>query len=243
MEGTLTKDQLLSKMKTNCLLSIKCISLWGCDLYNVDILSELINLEVATLSANKISTLKPFSNCEKLSELHLRRNDIRSLDELSYLQDCKYLRILSLAENPCNKHPSYRLQVILTLPQILKLDNMPITDDERDLAKRLTCNFNLTYNNLSDVTTTDSDSKLKNGFSTMKSIVISVREQNRTPKIKIRSPTKKVFKSCASTFKQTDEFKKLDNKVGVISAIESLLETLDSPQLRYVKEVVDEKLK
>ena len=53
----LTKEEILSKYKVKSLEDIKNINLWGCDLTNIDIISEMKNVEVVSLSLNKISYL------------------------------------------------------------------------------------------------------------------------------------------------------------------------------------------
>ena len=42
-------------------------------------------LEMLSLSVNQLSTLRPFARCAKLTELHLRKNEIADLDELRHL--------------------------------------------------------------------------------------------------------------------------------------------------------------
>ena len=64
-------------MKTRqSLNAIIKLNLWGNDLGDVSILSNLTNLEILALTVNQISTLKDFSQCLKLKELYLRRNNI-----------------------------------------------------------------------------------------------------------------------------------------------------------------------
>jgi len=52
------------------------------------------------------------------------------------LQDLGRLRHLWLAENPCAEQANYRQTVICSLPQLEKLDNTPITAQERAEALR-----------------------------------------------------------------------------------------------------------
>ncbi|KAI2658935.1 Cilia- and flagella-associated protein 410 [Labeo rohita] len=97
----------------------------GCNLTDISIFVEIPNIEVLTLSANKISSLEHISSCQHLSELYLRRNNIQSLSELKHLQQLRRLKVLWLAENPCcdaDPH-KYRMTVIRNLPGLQKLDN------------------------------------------------------------------------------------------------------------------------
>ena len=57
----LTRDLLLSKCKTDKLSSIKNVNLWGNDLDDLSILGELPNVEIVSLSLNKISSLRDFA--------------------------------------------------------------------------------------------------------------------------------------------------------------------------------------
>jgi len=48
--------------------------------------------------------------------------------------------VLWLSENPCCHYKDYRLFVIKTLPQIIKLDNLEVTKGERKNAISMTFN-------------------------------------------------------------------------------------------------------
>jgi Leucine-rich repeat (LRR) protein len=125
----LLKDDILSKCKVKSLDEVKNINLWGCDLNNIDIISEMKNLEVASLSLNKISSLKPFQNLHNLKELYLRKNNISDIKEIEYLKQCPNLKIVWIEENPlCQKDPNYQKEIIKELPQIIKLDNKKVKD-------------------------------------------------------------------------------------------------------------------
>uniref|UniRef100_A0AAY5EX07 Cilia- and flagella-associated protein 410 n=1 Tax=Electrophorus electricus TaxID=8005 RepID=A0AAY5EX07_ELEEL len=108
----------------------------GCNLTDISIFSEIPNIEVLTLSANKISSLEHLSNCQNLTELYLRRNDIQNISELSHLKNLACLKVLWLAENPCCETDpvKYRLTVLRNLPCLHKLDNQVVTGEELALA-------------------------------------------------------------------------------------------------------------
>ena len=97
-------------------------------------MAELNNVEIVSLSLNKIHTLKDFVHCPKLKELYLRKNQISDLYEVQYLQHLQNLNVLWLSHNPCSEHPYYRQYVIKTLPNLVKLDNAEITSEERQTA-------------------------------------------------------------------------------------------------------------
>jgi len=57
------------------------------------------------------------------------------MEELAYLRDLPCLHTLWLDENPVASRPGYRLATIKLLTRLQKLDNVPITDEERDRAR------------------------------------------------------------------------------------------------------------
>lgn len=124
----LTKEEINEKFPDKPLDQIKSLTMWGCELENIDILQQLKNIEVISLSVNKIKSLKPFENLSELRELYLRKNNISSLDELNFLKNCKKLAILWLEENPICADEKYREKVIEILPNLKKLDNKKINE-------------------------------------------------------------------------------------------------------------------
>ena len=131
----LSEDQVLIKCKASCLSDVKSISFWGAKIGNVDIVSKMPNLESASLSANNITSLRAFSCCPNLKELFVRRNKIENLSEFDYLKNLSNLRVLWASDNPVSKLDGYREYVIRVLPQITKLDEVDISDEEREAAK------------------------------------------------------------------------------------------------------------
>ena len=91
----------------------------------------MTNLEVLSLSLNKISSLKPFKNLFKLRELYLRENQINSIADLHNLKNLKNLQIVWLSSNPVSLNPSYKNTLIQLLPNLQKLDDVPITSTDR----------------------------------------------------------------------------------------------------------------
>lgn len=70
----LTKEIVLEKCKKQNFNDIKNINLWGSDLDDVSLIRQLSNLEVVSLSVNRIHTLEDFSFCPRIQELYLRKN-------------------------------------------------------------------------------------------------------------------------------------------------------------------------
>ena len=135
MRKVLTPDLISAKTRCDNLLLIKNLNLWGNDIEDIKLLRQMPNLEILSLSVNRISSLKEFANCKKLQELYLRKNNITDLEELRYLIDLQDLRILWLLDNPCSEQENYREIVINALPNIKKLDNNDVSNEERKLAE------------------------------------------------------------------------------------------------------------
>uniref|UniRef100_A0A6U4TTX4 U2A'/phosphoprotein 32 family A C-terminal domain-containing protein n=1 Tax=Hemiselmis andersenii TaxID=464988 RepID=A0A6U4TTX4_HEMAN len=133
----LTEELVLAKTRAASLSEVKNLNLWGSDLTDVSILKRLDQVEVLSLSVNKITSLEEFRHCSHLTELYLRKNEIGDIREVEYLRGLKHLSILWLCDNPCvGSSPSeYRRQVIALLPKITKLDNIDVTDEERSSAE------------------------------------------------------------------------------------------------------------
>ena len=131
MSKPLTADLILQRTKASSLDTVKNLNLWGNDIDDVRILKEMPNIEVLSLSVNKISSLKPFQYCKKLTELYLRKNLIGDLSEIKYIQGLPGLKVLWLWDNPCAEAPNYREIVLAALPNLVKLDNQAVTPEER----------------------------------------------------------------------------------------------------------------
>ena len=141
MSKKLSRELIAQKVKSDRIESIRNLNLWGSNIEDISIIEEMPSLEIVSLSVNKIRTLRPFANLQNLKELYLRQNLISNLNEIKYLTDCPNLSILWLSQNPICDNPNYRAVVICVLPQLQKLDDIAITEEERDKAeKRLSGN-------------------------------------------------------------------------------------------------------
>ncbi|XP_017020650.1 uncharacterized protein [Drosophila kikkawai] len=133
----LTEEMVIARAKQSDLGLIKKLNCWGSDLSDVSIIKRMRGVEVLALSVNKISTLSPFEECQKLQELYLRKNNISDINEIAYLQNLPALRYLWLEENPCcDQTANYRAVVLRALPNLKKLDNVEVTQEEVDEALR-----------------------------------------------------------------------------------------------------------
>jgi Leucine-rich repeat (LRR) protein len=131
MRHPLTPELIIAKTKTESLHLVKNLNLWGNNIDDLKVLRQMPNLEVLSLSVNKISTLKDFATCQKLQELYLRKNNITDITEVRYLTNLPNLKVLWLWDNPCAETANYREIVINALPNLVKLDNTNITSEEK----------------------------------------------------------------------------------------------------------------
>jgi len=137
MGKSLTAELILVISKTDKLTAIKNLNLWGNELEDVSILRDMPNVEILSLSLNKISSLKDFASCTKLTELYLRKNAISDIREIKYLAGMRALKVLWLWDNPISLNPNYRSFVIKTLPNLVKLDNTAVAPEERVSAQKI----------------------------------------------------------------------------------------------------------
>ena len=132
MSGGATLTEAMITRKTGKRLDeITKLNMWSYGLRDVSIVEKLPNLEIASLSVNKIRTLEPFSKCPNLKVLFLRSNEIVDFAELKHLQELKHLKAIWLLENPIAQHEKYRELVAQMLPNLIKLDEAELTEFER----------------------------------------------------------------------------------------------------------------
>lgn len=137
MSKVLTQDLALLRSKADNLFNIRKLNVWGNELSDISLVRQMPNVEVLSLSVNRISSLRDFGSCLKLQELYLRKNNIQDLSEIRYLMGLPELRALWLSDNPCADTPNYRLIVIKYLPRLVKLDEKAIEPAEREAAAKL----------------------------------------------------------------------------------------------------------
>ena len=137
MTRPLTTELIRTRTKTDSLQYVKRFTLCGNDIDDVKLVRQMPNIEVLSLSVNRINTLKDFAHCHKLQELYVRKNSILELSEVQYLADLPDLKVLWLCENPCAGSQYYREYVIAMLPNLENLDKTPITQEERNAASNM----------------------------------------------------------------------------------------------------------
>ncbi|XP_022084303.1 protein C21orf2-like isoform X2 [Acanthaster planci] len=132
--GKLTEGQVMAKAHSSDLENVKKLNCWCGELTDVSIFRQMPNIEVINVSVNSITTLEDFAHCPNLAELYIRKNCIGDLAEIWYLRNLRKLRVLWLADNPCAAGDHYRLTVLRMLPNLQKLDNVLVTNDEVNRA-------------------------------------------------------------------------------------------------------------
>lgn len=86
-------------------------------------LEALEQLSTLHLRDNELETLDGFSSSMKcLQYLNLRNNGISSLQEVAKLQVLPMLQALVLMENPCSDEANYQQEVLVQLPHLKRLD-------------------------------------------------------------------------------------------------------------------------
>ena len=163
MSKKLSRELIAQKVKSDRIESIRNLNLWGSNIEDISIIREMPSLEIVSLSVNKIRTLSPFANLQNLRELYLRRNLIANLNEIKYLTNCENLSVLWLSENPICDNPNYRAVIICILPQLQKLDDVPITDEEREKAEKK-LSGNLEEEDGNDEEEEPKEENVKNGY-------------------------------------------------------------------------------
>ena len=130
MSRKLTKDFIRSRLGNDNLESITTLNLWGNNIDDISLLSEMPLLEIISLCVNHIKDLSVFRNLKHVKELYLKDNHISDFNQIEHLKNCSKLQILCLSDNPISKQPNYRKKVLEILPFLKKLDDIENIDLE-----------------------------------------------------------------------------------------------------------------
>ncbi|XP_019368305.1 PREDICTED: protein C21orf2 isoform X2 [Gavialis gangeticus] len=207
--------------------------------------AELDAVRKLNCCVNAISDLEPLSQCQNLSELYLRKNSIASLTELFYLKNLHRLRVLWLSENPCcglDPH-RYRMTVLRNLPNLQKLDNQAVTEEELSQAlvdgEEITAPpAKQTIENCcpgsSESNATESTTETENEL-----LHFSLEETN---KIREQLGMKPVPRDKFSSFSPREADSSRKKKNNILNAILLLMKELDTEGLEIVHQTVGRRL-
>ena len=123
MSRKLTKDFIRSRLGNDDFENIKNLNLWGNNIDDISLLSEMPKLEIISLSTNHIKDLSVFRKLKNIKELYLIDNQISDFNQIENLKNCPKLEILCLQENPISKQSNYHQKIFEILPFLKKLDN------------------------------------------------------------------------------------------------------------------------
>ena len=98
-------------------------------------LDQLKKLEDLSLYCNKISVVEGLEYCTNLQCLSLGNNRIDSLDQVIRLRPIRSLKMLTLANNPIENNPDYRVTVLAYIDSLHYLDYAMIDKKEKSIAK------------------------------------------------------------------------------------------------------------
>jgi len=113
--------------------NVRNINLSNLNLCDMTIVSQMPYIEIFMLNRNEISSLKYFSGCLYLREMHLRDNRIDNVEEFKHLKDLHDLSVLSVEGNPFTKQHvfTYRRLILRILPRLTKIDDVEVSAEER----------------------------------------------------------------------------------------------------------------
>jgi len=104
----------------------------------IEDLGRLRNLMILHLRNNNLSNLDGFTdNLRQLQYLNLRKNDITSFSEVEKLKCLPMLRALILRQNPVCFEEGYRVEVLVLLRRLERLDQDVYLEDERQEAEEV----------------------------------------------------------------------------------------------------------
>ncbi|BFZ23963.1 hypothetical protein BsWGS_27001 [Bradybaena similaris] len=101
-------------------------------------MSRLPGLTTIHLRGNQIVNPLGFSESQKfLQYINLRENLVSNVTEAFKLSVLPLLRALILADNPCTEQDAYRLEALIRIPTLERLDKEEFTEEERAEAEAI----------------------------------------------------------------------------------------------------------
>lgn len=116
--------------------TLKSLYLAANRLTKLEGLEKLVNLETLHVRDNQIDSLDGFSeDMAKLSYVNFRGNAVTTIAEVKKLQELQMIQSLSLSENPCTEEENYRIEVLILVRKLERLDKDHYSPDERTEAE------------------------------------------------------------------------------------------------------------
>jgi len=115
----------------NCFLAANIIK-------RIEGMSRLTGLTTIHLRDNQLESLEGFSEGQTgLQYVNLRGNLVTSVKEAAKLKALPLLRALVISENPCAEEDDYRLETLIGVRTLERLDKDEYTDEERTEAEEI----------------------------------------------------------------------------------------------------------
>ncbi|QDZ24956.1 hypothetical protein HOP50_15g74990 [Chloropicon primus] len=111
--------------------NLKVLWLSRCGLEDLHGMTALPNLTELYVSFNDVCDITPLADLENIQVIDLESNRIEDLDSVGYLGFCRDLVQLTLEGNPVSNEAGYRAKVVSHVPQLLSLDDLPVTERDR----------------------------------------------------------------------------------------------------------------
>ncbi|XP_024518978.1 leucine-rich repeat-containing protein ODA7 [Selaginella moellendorffii] len=159
----LESNAILKIKGLDCLMNLRCLYLNQNLLEDVEGLDKLPRLEALDLADNQIKCLKGLSCCQCLRQLNLSGNMLCLEEDVAHLTKCKSLQSLDISRNKLDNEeslqiiqslrltllkmsgnpivstiPYYRKLCLVQMPTLTYLDESPVSENERRLARAWT---------------------------------------------------------------------------------------------------------
>ena len=115
--------------------NLRILWLSRCGLEDLQGMSALPSLTELYVSFNDVCDITPVADLENLEVLDLESNRVEDLNGVEYLGFCRSLVQLTLEGNPVCAQEGYRRRVVNQIPQLVSLDDFPVTERDREAPK------------------------------------------------------------------------------------------------------------
>ena len=119
------------------LVSLEVLYVRRCGLRELEGVSGFAALKELYAAFNCVQSLSPLLFVDTLEVLDLELNEVTGPEELTALECCPRLEVLTLAGNPVACLPDYHAHVFPSLPALLLLDDRGPEEEERPLVHAL----------------------------------------------------------------------------------------------------------